>query len=276
MIPYTIDISEVIEEILISEEEIKSLGRYILTRVVGDFERAWEKNINAQLTRTREEYKKGIYTNFIDDFNVETGLTPRQSKLAIMLEVGSGPFDMKPGFKKSKKAHNQGTDQWYINIPFRHATPGALLETGFSTVLPQNVYDIAVEKKRPLILSDLPDQTIRERAAIHLNSAADIPPSLRRQATISAQRNQVVIPKYEHKHHIYEGLFRQDIRASEKEKRGGYFTFRRVSEVSDKLSWIHKGFKPKRILFNTFDEFSSKIPNIANKAIDEFLTKKYS
>lgn len=245
-----IDISNVVNEYYLDSNETKSLSRYILDRVTDDFLRSWENRIDNTLFNTRLEYKKGIKIDFIDDFTVEIGLTPRQSKLALMLENGASPFDMKKGFRGSKKAiHGEGND-WYLTIPFRHATPQALAETGFSTVLPRPVYNLAKSKKRALRLVDLPDKTIGFRPEIKL-------------------ANNEVIPKYDHKHHIYEGLIRKNIAASNKEKRGGYFTFRRVSNKSDELSWIHKGFKPKYIFKSTHEQFD--FHKITDIAIDEFL-----
>lgn len=252
MLPIIIDISETIQEFDLSREEVSSMSRYILTRLSDEFLRNWERNIDSELGSTRTEYKKAIYIDQPDDFNIVMGLSPRLSKLALMLEEGASPFDIKDGFEKSSKRHNKIGGGWYLTVPFRHATAGAVAESGFSTVLPERIQQIAKAQVTPLKITDLPDKYQIKGV---------------RQTITGAK----TIPEYKHKAAIYEGLVRKNIAASENEKRGGYFTFRRVSDNSDELSWMHKGLEARKFMDKTLGDVD--FGTVVDMAVDEFLSK---
>lgn len=80
-----------------------------------------------------------------------------------------------------------------------------------------------------------------------------------------------MIPAYTHKAPQYQGLVRIDIASTDKENRGGYFTFRRVSDKSDPLSWINPGFEPRKFMDRALDE--AQVFEVADMAIDEFLNQ---
>lgn len=251
MLPLLIDLSDTIDEFYLTKEETASLSRYVLTRISDEFLRDWEKNIDTNLSKTRNEYKKAIVVEQLDDFNIILGLTPRESKLALMLEDGASPFDIKKNFEKSSK-RKEKVGGWYLTVPFRHATAGAVAEAGFSSVMPNRVEGIARASVSPLKITDLPEE-FRIKGS---------------RAVIAGQKT---IPEYKHKAAIYEGLVKKNIAASENEKRSGYFTFRRVSDKSNELSWIHKGFEARKFMDRTAEEL--QIDRVVDMAVDEFLSK---
>lgn len=72
-----------------------------------------------------------------------------------------------------------------------------------------------------------------------------------------------------HKAPIYQGLTKVNIASTEKEKRSGYFTWRRVSENSDPNSWWNGGIVPYKLMDKALEQ--AKIDVVADKVIDQFL-----
>ena len=59
-----------------------------------------------------------------------------------------------------------------------------------------------------------------------------------------------VFKAYEHKNSIYEGM-----KNTGGERHSQYMTFRRVSDLSDPMAWIHTGIQPAGLLEKTFSQF---------------------
>lgn len=250
--PVIIDISGTVNEFLLSEEETKSLSRFVLSNISDEYMRVWERNIDSSLKSTRSEYRRAIFTEQPDDYSMVFGMTPTKSKLAMMLEDGASQFDIKSGFEQSDKKHaKKDGSGWYLTVPFRWATSEAVAESMvFSNQMPEDIEKLVKTTARPLKLSDLPSNYIID----HIN-----------------QRSSV---GYAHKHSIYEGLHRRDISSTNKENRGGYFTFRRVSDKSEANSWIHPGFEPLKLMEKSLSEL--RLDYIVDKSIDNFLTMKFA
>ena len=245
--PIYIDLSGIIDEFILSPEETKSLSQYVLSNISDEYMRHWENNIDNSLKSTRSEYRQAIFTEQPDDYSMVFGMTPRQSKLAMMLEDGADSFDIKEGLKKSSKKKMKKDGGWYITVPFRHATAEALAESStFSGQMPQEIEKLVKTVGRPLKLSDLP---------------------------AGYKEKRISRVGYQHKSAIYEGLQRQDISSTKNENRGGYFTFRRVSDKSEANSWIHPGFEPLKLMEKSLNELP--VERIVDKSIDEFLTMKF-
>lgn len=245
--PIYIDLSGVIDEFILSEDETKSLSRYVLSNISDEYMRYWENNIDSSLKSTRSEYKQAIFVENPDDYSMVFGMTPRKSKLAMMLEDGASQFDIKEGLKKSSKKHMKKDGGWYITVPFRHATSEAIAESmAFQGQMPQEIEKLVKTVGRPLKLSDLP---------------------------AGYQEKRVSRVGYQHKAAIYEGLTRQDISSTKNENRGGYFTFRRVSDKSEENSWQHPGFEPLHLMEKTLNELP--IDRVVDRSIDQFLQMKF-
>lgn len=245
--PIYIDLSEVASEFVMGEEEIKSLSRFILSSVADEYTREWEKLIGENLHSTRNEYLKGIFSEQPDDYNIIIGLTPRQSSLAMMLEEGATAFDIKEGMSKSdkKKISQTGPNKgkWYMSIPFKFATSEAVGEAGFSQNMPKPIEQLVKVAKEPLKL-------------------ADIPGNFR-------VMGQNKTSGYNHKFNIFEGLKRSEIGSGQTEKRGGYVTFRRISEKSNKDSWIHPGFEALNLMDKATEDID--LERVVDMAVQEFL-----
>lgn len=259
MIPLNIDISEVVEEFALTGAQAEALGSSIIDRITTEYVNRWEGLVDRNLRQTRKLYKKAMYIDRLNPTTVEFGLQPGDDGLALALEEGKEPWDEKMAFRTSRKRKIKMGGGWYLTIPFRYATPGAVAEAGsFKSVLPPEIYDLARNNGgRGLRPNQLPSEYQRLGVRGEIRTAAG-----------------AVIPEYVHKSPKYQGLVRIEISSTSKEAergRGGYFTFRRVSDKSDPASWIHPGFIPRKFMDKALA--ASDINRVAEMAIDNFLSQ---
>jgi len=246
--PIKIDISSVVQALSLDRDEIKSLSRFILDSASDRYMQLWERKVDESLHQTRNTYKMGMRYQYEDDFTVSFILDGRgQSKLALMIERGVNPFDQKLGFSKSEKKkqtlRKDGTVGWYLTIPMRHATAQAIGEASiFAGKLPQRIQQLSKKLGRPLQTEDLPI----EYQELKTNSVG-----------------------YEHKAPIYSGLVHNT-----KKNHEGYFTFRRVGDMSDILSWTHKGFEEHDLMGKSMMDLSQELPEIVQLAKEQFLDQR--
>jgi hypothetical protein len=245
--PISIDLSDVIGEFTLQPEEAKALGQYVLSSVCDNYVRRWEEEIDSSLHSARAEYKKGIFQESPDENTVVLGLSPRFSKMSLMLEEGASAFDIKEGMANSPNRHLGKNGKWYITVPFKFATSEALAESmSFSGKLPRPIEKLVKVPSKPLQMDQIPTQY----KALGENKTSG----------------------YTHKFNIYEGLQRQEIGSGKKEVRGGYINFRRISINSDKGSWQHPGFEALHLMDKAIEGID--VGDIVDHAIDEFLANR--
>jgi len=259
MIPLSIDISEVVQEFELTALQAEELGSSIIDRITAEYVNKWEGFVDKGLRQTRKLYKKAMYVDRLSPMTVEFGLQPGDDGLALAIEEGKGAWDEKPFFSKSPKRKTKIGGGWYLTVPFRHATPDAVAEAGaFKSVMPQEIYDIAKNNGgRGIRANQLPSQyqVLGVRGEIRTTAGA-------------------VVPAYTHKAPQYQGLVRIEISSTSKEAdrgRGGYFTFRRVSDKSDPHSWYHPGLEARKFMDKALA--ASDIDRVAEMAIDNFLSQ---
>ena len=241
--PVIIDISDIIQANQLPQEEIDSLTSYVLDRIADEYMMRWNDIVNNNLHSTRSEYKKAMFVEYPDEKSVIIGLTPRQSKMALMIEDGADSFDQKEGFKKSPKAKNPGTNKWYLTIPFRWATAEAVAESSiFSGQMPKPIQQLVKVATKPITESDLP---------LSFQGKGSNPTS-----------------GYVHKYNVFHGLRRQDASSTTRENRGQYMTFRRVSENSDPGAFIHPGFKRHGFMEQALNEM--QLDDVIDMSFKEF------
>jgi hypothetical protein len=174
---------------------------------------------------------------------------------------------MKQGFKNSSKIKvKKSGSGWYLTIPFRYATPGAIGESSvFSGTLPADVYKILQQKS--------PTETIPGGKTKSGNTikVAELPAELQ----IPKVRKEVIVnnekfTEYTHKSSIFAGIGKSS-KFYENTASGQYISFRRVSDLSEKNSWLFPGLSPK--LFSEKAVESINIRQIVDFAGDEFLSK---
>lgn len=240
-----IDVSDTAKDFQLSIQQVRDLKTVVLNSLVSNFVTNWEQKVRTELKSSRRQYLNAIYVNQLSESTAVVGLNPK-SKLARMIEGGASSFDMKIGFAKSGKIKYNKKGEWYINIPFRHATPDAVGESElFSSKIPREIYNISKRNQgSPVTFEQLP----KEFQKLKSNPTTG----------------------YVHKAPIFQGLVRKEVGATPAEKRGQYMTFRRVSQKSDPDSWIHKGIKAHNFLKRTLDEID--IPTLVNNVTNNFLT----
>lgn len=254
MVPINIDISSLIEEFSLDENQTLMIGTTIIDRVAQEYSYRWKNLIDKELKSSRNEYLRGIFIERVNPTEIIFGLSNRESSLPLSIEEGHGPWDEKPFLLGSLKAKRTKDGKPFLTVPFRHATPQAIAEAGiFSSIMPQDVYQLAKNSPMPLKRSQLPEsQQI---------------PGVRKEINIPGLK----VPEYIHKAAKYEGLVRVEASSSENENRGQYMTFRRVSDKSDPNSWFNGGIIAKRLMDRALE--IAQIDRVADMAIDETLER---
>ena len=249
----TIDLAEQIQQLALSKEEVSSLSNYLLDRIVDEYMSKWENIINTELKGTRVEYEKAMYTERPDDRTAIIGMTARKSTLALMIETGASAFDEKLGFENSSKKHMKKNGGWYLTIPFSRAASDEIM----SQMLPGStvsVHDLMMQG------GTLTPKTL--------------PQGFNETQTHALQLNTGKMITYQHKSPIFEGMKRTEIGSTINEKRGGFVTFRRVSDKSDEDSWMHPGFEARNFMDKALAD--TQIPQVVSDAVKEFVDKKFS
>ena len=254
MVPIKIEISSIIEEFSLDENQNLMIGTPIIDRVAQEYSYRWKNLIDKELKSSRNEYLRGIFIERVNPTEIIFGLSNRESSLPLSIEEGHGPWNEKPFLLGSLKAKRTKDGKPFLTVPFRHATPQAIAEAGiFSSIMPQDVYQLAKNSPMPLKRSQLPEsQQI---------------PGVRKEINIPGLK----VPEYIHKAAKYEGLVRVEASSSENENRGQYMTFRRVSDKSDPNSWFNGGIIAKRLMDRALE--IAQIDRVADMAIDETLER---
>lgn len=131
------------------------------------------------------------------------------------VEDGMSPLDLKQGFESSPNVKRTNNGGWYLTVPFRIFTPNAPI---YRTRMTWQVYRAirAGRKYNP--------GRVGERPAFY------------------DPTKKSTIQSYQHKSPIMSG-----IRQTKTSLGVRYNTFRRVSNNSDPLSWIHKGIQARHL-----------------------------
>jgi len=180
----------------------------------------WESIAQRRLKTTRIDYLLGLQAaesvSFPDPY---TGILTLKGRWPNMLESGFPAYDMKKGFKSGARVKQKKDGGWYQTIPFRHRTPNSSGVAAGGQAMPQDIYAQA-----RLLRGQTPGQK-RDR--------------LRGTEVDHAPKTSWT--GYQHRSGIYEGMVKNRKLYNSKIQ-SSYFTFRRVSDKSDPLSWMHPGF----------------------------------
>ena len=251
--PVKIDISDFVKQWSLTAEESDMFVYSMLDELGVRFADAWRNEAGKVLKQTRQQYQRAIYIEKPDPQSLVVGLA---GWLPNAVEQGLEPFDMKPGYKESDKKKYKRGGGWFVTIPFRFATPDALGEsTIFANTMPGKVYEVA-------------KTVLKDRKAVL--SVTQLPEEFRLKGTRAEVFNKTtgqVFEKYQHRESIYEGM-----RNMGAEGHSQYMTFRRVSDLSDPLAWIHPGLKPANLLERTFNRFP--MAEIISKVKEDFLSER--
>lgn len=264
MFEINIDIKDTVDEFSLSEIQVNEMCNAVSEALTIEIHRNWGEAAKQGLQSTRNGYLRGLILR--NEGNGEHSIV-LVGKLNNMIESGSEGFDEKIGFAKSNKVKFDKNGNWYLVIPFRHATPDAVGESEvFDSVMPQEIYDL-IKDKTPQI-SDNQGNITQQGESL---SASEIPAAYQtpttRQSVIISSINKV-FDEYVAKTSQYEGLIRSQ-KTYESATSSQYNTFRKVSAKSDPNSWVHPGFEAKNFSEKGLENTSTDL--IVDNAVDKIL-----
>ena len=262
----SIDVREVANEFNLMSASAEVMTKQVLDDITNEFIRNWKIQAKNRLHSTRDEYLNSIV-------QVESGrlknVVALIGQLPNMLEFGVQPFDLKQGFSQGKKVKLSKNGGWYLTIPFRFATPGALGESEVFNggVLPNEVYRILKNQagrktsvgggsspSHPIAFSQLPQQHQPKKKTLGIASNAI---------------TGIGFGSYTHKTPIFQGVVRNE-KTYERANQSKYSSFRRVSNNSDPNSWIHTGLEAQDLANAALN--SMNLETIVNNSVDRFLS----
>lgn len=188
-----------------------------------------------ELHQTKRRYINSI--RLIDSGRMEGTvlLDYSKDKLVQMIEEGADAFDMKPYFLSSPKVKTGKNGGKYLTIPFRIATPDAVGEADvFAAIMPKEVYNVV--KNKP---TDIPTSGGGSRSAGLKLSEIPAQFAIKKiRPVINDNNGNELFKAYQHKNSIFEGMVKQNDSVT---GQNTYRSFRRVSEKSDPMAFIHPG-----------------------------------
>ena len=269
MIPIRINANDLAEEFSLSREEVENMVESAVKRVTLRFADNWKAQAGLDLHSSKNQYRNNILIVDEGRFKGVVILSSASTPVPNMIEQGVSGFDMKTGFKNSPKARQTKDGGWFLTIPFRWATPGALGESEvFTSRLPEQVYDIARSKSSSA--TQLNERAGRSEQIGRTELPQEFQKIQSRPAFTSLNQKQT-FQAYQHKSSIYEGIQRSQ-QTYENATQGQYISFRRVSDKSDPMSWIHTGIRARRLAEKALSR--TNIPAEIGFAVDDFLNER--
>jgi len=244
------DVDQLSNDLFLDRREVEDLMDSATKAVTRSFAAVWEQEAVQQLRSTRQQYVNSLVV--VDEGRLE-GAVVLVGRLPNMVESGASEFDLKEGLLNSPKAKVGKEGQRYITVPFKVGAPGSLSENFNGGVLPAEVHrvvkalpvDPATGKSRGTVKRDLPLKFQ--------------PPKVK---SLSGGR------EYEHRNSVYEGVRKSVDRVGNV----GYESFRRVSDNSDPLSWIHPGLEARHLAEAALAKFD--VSSELGRAIDEWWSSR--
>lgn len=263
---FKIDLSDVANEFQLTRGEIEQMSKLVADDVTFFLIRLIQSEVVNSLNSTRREYLQSLKK--IDKGKAANAIV-LMGKLPNMIEQGASSFDMKEGFSKSSKVKYNKNGSWFLHIPFRWATPGALGENAaFSNILPQEIYDSIQENVQPTKTgADGKKISGGGLKSIHIPAPFS---EVKKREKIGSGEGEMA--EYTHKSSLFEGITKVQ-KTYESATQNQYFSFRTVSENSDSNSWIHRGIKA----YNFFEKAlrnQNDLDNQVENSIDKFLKSK--
>lgn len=264
-VPISIDFGDLSSEFSLTKRQVDELMEETVSAIANHYRYQWETQAKVGLNSTRQMYLNSIVSGSEGRLTKYVALI---GTLPNMIENGADAWDMKKNFERSSKRTITKSGGWYLTIPFRFATPGALGEnSAFSGgVLPEEVYS-AIRKTTQSAKTQYKGPSARGTGLSKDNIPAQFALPKQREA-FSSLANKKTFDKYTHKHSIYEGVQRQE-KTYERATQGQYVSFRRVGSNSDPLSWIHKGFAAANFAKKALEK--TDIAYITDRTIDNYL-----
>ncbi len=163
-------------------------------------------------------------------------------KAAYYLEVGIDAFDLKKMLQTGHKIKVSKTGKRYIQIPFQHSKE-SIKQYGLSTEAEQL---FATRRRNPTPQNPRTTEWGGRLKANNVGWRSKTFAVTGNLAKSMGQQTRKI--QYTWKTSPFEGMVREEDKFKQT---SGYFTFRTISDRSDKNSWIHPGIEGKHIAENT-------------------------
>lgn len=256
MLPIFFDTKQLTEDFEMPREEVDALLDIAIKEITLSFARRWEDEAKRTLSSTRNRYINSL--SVVDAGRLKGAIVlDYQDPVVRMIEEGAGAFDIKTGMQRSNKRKLKQDGGWYMNIPFRVATPDALAESDvFSFQMDEETYEIAKqldpksETRRIITQADLPE---------HLSKLRTV-----REGVSNVSTNKTY-ERYVSKTSPSAGITKT---IDEVTGQSRYMKFRTVSDVSDDNAFIHPGINAYNLAQQTESQFESTIDIELNDAIN--------
>ncbi len=267
MIPISIDMSGVVDEFNLSQDDANKMIDFVMTTITDTFADNWDREAAATLSKSRTLYQRNIVKGQVNQttkYVQLTGVVPN------MIESGASAFDMKVGFKNSSKVKYTKQGNWYLTIPLRFGVPTTIGESqSFATRnMPQAVYAIAKSLKPKQTApggNSTQGQQIKQSGIPKRFAAPLTRPTIKDNVGDLTKQQAAA---YTHKFSIYAGMQRNQ-KTYEKATQGSYNTFRRAGALSDVNSWIHQGISARNLADKALQ--NTNIEYEVDKATDGYL-----
>lgn len=244
-IPIEINTDDITSQFDISQEQVTKLVDNVIKSIAFGYVETLETFVLKELHTSRDLYLSAISVTD-DGWGKATISLDTSNKLVKAIEEGSAAYDEKAGLLYGPNSKVSKKGKRYNTVPFRVLTPSS---TGPGEKMTRSIYDI-VRKKGRIVADDIKNPVLGSRKVIQ------------------DSEGKVLFDAYQHKVPLMEGLTKVSDKTTGKSK---YYTFRRVSENSDPLAFIHPGFRPHNLFSKAL--ISYKVEEIAGDLIDNELVK---
>jgi hypothetical protein len=250
MIPIYIDTRALFEGLSITDEQCNAFVDNVVKDITYGYFVQLNKEAESALDSTRSRYIRNIRLVDSGKMSGTVILDYSKDKLVRMVEEGASAFDMKPDFLNSSKVKTGKNGNRYLTIPFRLSNPNAVADSSmFAGKLPKAVYVEVKNKPSTIYVSGGGTRS----AGLKPSEIPEPYDERLTRPTILDDSGNVLFDEYVHKSSIYAGVFKQTDNVT---GQNTYNSFRRVSENSDKLAWIHKGITAKGLMEVAFANFN--------------------
>ena len=259
LVPISINIDD-LSQFNLTKQQTEEVIDFTIKEIVSSFASTWEATAKQELHSTREAYIKNLFV--IDEGRMSGSVALSYADpLVRMIEEGISSFDQKIGFANSDKKKIKKDGGWFLTVPFKAGTPNTLADTGFSFIMPKEVYQTIKEK---------PVNPITNKATLtklEVPSQYAIPTT---RTAVTQIPTSKVFEEYKRKGSIYEGIVKtKDVVTGQ----NSYNSFRRVSDLSDDNSWIYPGMVAHLLAEKSFSIFESKLDIESTNALNQALDK---
>lgn len=252
VIPIFIDTASIVEQFEgIGKEQVDDMCDNIAKTLALAYRFKLVNEAESALHQTKRRYINAI--KVLDTGKMEgTVLLDYTDKMVKMIEEGCSPFDMKIKMLQSAKVKIGKNGNKYITIPMRMGTPDAAGESDvFSSIMPDSVYQVVKDKATNIVKAGggLRSVGLTVNELTKKDRASNI-----RKAILDSE-GKTLFEQYVSMSSIYVGLIKNKDGVTGQSK---YNTFRRISERSDKLAFIHPGIERHDLINKALTSFDSQ------------------